>query len=86
VTIAQSSGFIRHSAAWKSAGTKHVGELAERRNEIEHSQTRNGTAHEVVREQVTNRGYGVREIVVIPERGPGDQQQQKPGLEQQGDE
>jgi hypothetical protein len=76
--------FLWH--ARRGAAAEDVGELAEGREQVDETKTRNGAANEVVRQQHAQRRHCLDKVVAVPEGGPRNQNEQKPSLEQQGDE
>ena len=79
------SGFLRHSGTRRPAA-EHVRQFAERGDQIEHSQPGHGAAHEVVGEEGFQKRDQLDEVIPVPERGPGNQDEQQPRLEQECDE
>jgi hypothetical protein len=69
-----------------SAAAKHVGEFAQRRQQVDNAEARHRAANEIVRQEGTERGHGLDKIIAVPERGPRNQDQKKPGFEEEGRE
>lgn len=78
------SGFLRQSG--RSAAAEHVGELAERREQVDDPEAGHRATDEIVREQRAEDRQRLDEVIAVPERRPGNQDQQQPGFEQQRDE
>ena len=68
------------------APAEDVGKLAERGEKVDDAETGHRAANEVVRQQDPEGRHRLDKIIAIPERRPGDQDEQQPGFEQQGDE
>jgi hypothetical protein len=77
------SGFLGQSLAPPS---EQVCELAEGGEQVDNTKSRDGAADEIIREHDAERGHRVDKVVPVPERRPGNQDQQQPGFEQEGDE
>jgi hypothetical protein len=82
--IAELAGRVRHARA-SSPRAEHVGQFADRGQNVYQSKPRHRPTHEVVRENRAEQGQGFAEVVPIPEGRPGDQDEQQSGFEQQGD-
>ncbi len=51
-----------------SSGAEHVGQLGQRRIEVQQTKTRHGTADVVVRDGVVQRRQEMGKIIPVPER------------------
>ena len=60
-------------------------ELGEAREEIHEAEAGHGAAHEVVRQDGSQRRPRVGEVVALPERGPGQHDEQQADLEEERD-
>ena len=85
MVIAEFARRIGHVRA-ASPRAEHVGELADGCQHVDQAKARDGAAHEVVREERPEERQGFAEVVAIPERRPGNQDEQQSGFEEQGDE
>lgn len=84
--ISKTAWIVRELALARSAGAQQVYELAECGDHIDEPESRNGAAHEGIGKKGVHPGNRVCEVVVVPERGPRDQDEQQTRLEEQGDE
>ncbi len=69
----------------EAARGEHRHELGEAGHEVDDAETADGAAHEVVREESAERRPRLREVVAFPERRPGQDDQQQPDLDEEGD-
>jgi hypothetical protein len=66
------------------APQEDVGQLREGRVDVQQPQPRDRAADVVVRDRVAHERERLGKIVVVPERGPGNENQEQPHFEQQG--
>lgn len=64
---------------------EHIGQLAKSGEEIDDAQTGYRTADEVIRDDGPDCGERLHEVVAIPERRPGNQDQQEARFKQESD-
>jgi hypothetical protein len=77
------SGILRQLRA--PARPEDVSQFGERSEDVDESKPGDGPADEVVGDQRAQARDGLGKIIPIPERRPGNQDEQKASLEQQGD-
>ena len=78
------SGFLGHARGRSSA--EHVGQLPQRGEQVHDTQTGDGAANEVIRDDRADGRDRFHEVVAIPERRPRNEDQQESRFEQEGDE
>jgi hypothetical protein len=66
-------------------GAEHVGELPDGCQDVDQAKSGDGAADEVVRQEGPEQGQRFAEVVPVPERRPGNQDEQQSGFEEQGD-
>ena len=64
---------------------EHTREIGEAHGEIDQAEAADGAAHEVVRDDRLDRRPRQREVVVLPEFGPGQNDEQQADLEEKRD-
>jgi hypothetical protein len=74
---------VRHPRAF--ACREHAREIGEADGEIDQTEAADAAAHEVVRDDRLDRRPRQREVVVLPELGPGQNDEQQADLEEKRD-
>jgi hypothetical protein len=68
-----------------AARPENISQFRQRSEDVDEAQPRHRAAHEIVGDQRAQAGDGLGKIIPIPERRPGNQDEQQACFEQQGD-
>lgn len=67
-------------------GLEHGSQLEESGKQVDQPETAYSAPYEIIRQDRTQGGPGVDKVVPVPERGPRDDDQEQPNLDEEGDE